>query len=296
MRARTPSTAARTSGPDPERVTDRDPDRAAVTRPRGGRPHPRPRRRRLVFRALAVVLALLLAWYTAETVAGRLIEHRVAEALRPVLGDGDVRLAGSGLAALARDRAERAHVTADDVRFGRFEGVRADLTLEDLRFGTEAGAAVGAVTGTLTAPADTLRAGLAGSGGPVEVTSVVPDPTGGTLRIGLGPGGALTASVRPALGDDGRPTFTLTGATLFGAPAPAPLTERVRTALADRTADAEAPAPRLTPTAVTVTAEGLVLTVRAHDLRPAAEGGRPHPSPPDPARAHATAPTTGRAR
>ncbi|MFJ3876564.1 hypothetical protein ACIPW5_03785 [Streptomyces sp. NPDC090077] len=225
-----------------------------------------PRRRRARF-LLAGALAAVLLTGAAEAAATAVVEDRVEDALRPRLGPTRADLHGSGLLALLRGRADGATVSGDDAPLGPVTGAAVRLDLDGIALRGSGRGTVDAAHGRITVPAGAVRAWLGRSGLPVS--EVAPDPAAGTLRLGLGPGGALTVTLRPEL-RDGRLGFALDGASLMGAPAPERLTQGIRERLADRP---PAPAgPALEPTGVRVTTRGVEVTVGGTDLRPDGPG------------------------
>lgn len=229
-------------------------------------PAPRTPRRRLR-PLLAGALAAALLTGAAEAAATAVVEDRVEDALRPRLGPTSADLRGSGLLALARGRAAGITVTGDEAPLGPVTGAAVRLDLEGIALRGNGRGTVDAVHGRITVPAGAVRAWLGSSCLPVS--AVTPDPAAGTLRLALGPGGALTVTLRPEL-RDGRLGFALDGASLMGAPAPERLTQGIRDRLAAR--PPAPPGPALDPTAVRVTGRGVELTLDARHLRPAEPG------------------------
>ncbi|WP_405977624.1 hypothetical protein [Streptomyces sp. NBC_00158] len=235
----------------------------ATASPQRPTPAPRaPRRRRRVRLLLAGALAAALLTGAAEAAATAVVEDRIEDALRPRLGPTRADLHGSGLLALARGRAAGVTVSGDDAPLGPVTGAAVRLDLDGTALRGSGRGTVDAVHGRITVPADAVRAWLGSSGLPVS--EVAPDPAAGTLRLGVGPGGALTVTLRPEL-RDGRLGFALDGASLMGAPAPERLTQNIRDRLAARSP--APPGPALGPTAVRVTGRGVELTVDARRLR-----------------------------
>ncbi|RSS81937.1 DUF2993 domain-containing protein [Streptomyces sp. WAC06614] len=224
----------------------------------------------------AAGLALLAG--TAEYGATRVVEGRIEDALRPRLGPTEADLSGPGLLAVARGRVDAAEVTGHDVAFGRITGASVDLSLHGVTTAGDGRATVASVRGRITVPAGAVRASLAAGDRALPVGAVTTDPASGTLRLGLGPGGAATVVLRPEL-RDGRLSFDLAEATLLGRPAPERLVGAVREELAaaeGRRAGpggADAALPGLRAEAARVTDRGVEVTVRGTDLHLAPPSG-----------------------
>ncbi|MFG2291982.1 hypothetical protein [Streptomyces sp. NPDC048603] len=207
----------------------------------------------------------------AEYGADLMVERRIADALRPRLGANEVDLAGSGLVAVARGRVGSAEVSADEASFGLVTGASVRLTLDGVTMGEDGRGTVGSVEGRVTVPTGAVRDSLAAGDRALPVSSVSTDPASGTLRLGIGPGGAATVLLRPGL-TGGRLSFTVAGATLLGRPAPERMVSAVRDGLAARQADSAADPdtaalPGLAPESVRVTEQGLEVTLRGEDVR-----------------------------
>ncbi|MEU9717670.1 hypothetical protein [Streptomyces sp. NPDC047976] len=235
--------------------------------PRRPAPAPGTPRRRRARLLLAGALAAALLTGAAEAAATAAVEGRVEDALRPRLGPTHADLHGSGLLALARGRAAGITVAGDDAPLGPVTGAAVRLRLDGTTLRGSGRGTVDAARGRITVPAGAVRAWLRSSGLPVS--DVTPEPAAGTLRLGAGPGGALTVTLRPEL-RGGRLGFTLDGATLMGAPAPERLTQGIRDRLAAR--PPAPPGPALEPTAVRITERGVELTLDTGRLRLAGGG------------------------
>ncbi|MFJ5546637.1 LmeA family phospholipid-binding protein [Streptomyces sp. NPDC093225] len=234
---------------------------------------PRARLRRRRARLLAGLLGVVVLAGTAEYAATAVVENRVEDALRPRLGETDADLSGSGLLALLRGRADGVTVTGDHATIGPVTGASVDLRLDgiDVHRGAHDADAVDSVHGRITVPTGAVRSWLTSTSPALAPTDVTTDPAAGTLRLGLGPGGAVTVTLRPEL-HDGRFRFALAGATVMGAPAPERLTRLVEDRLAAAPAPsgdgAVTPLPGLEPTSVRVTALGIEVAL---DGTPSAE-------------------------
>ncbi|MER7467484.1 LmeA family phospholipid-binding protein [Streptomyces sp. NPDC097981] len=228
---------------------------AAAGRPAG------PRRGRRRTRILAAVLGTVLLACAAEAAATSVVENGIEEALRPRLGRTDADLAGSGLLALARGRADHVTVTGDDAALGPVSGASVRLDLDGVPLGGGGTKAVDGVHGRITVPVEAVRTWLASAEQALPVSSVTTDPAAGVLHLGFGPGGALDIALRPEL-RDGHVGFALDEATLMGTPAPERLTRGIRDRLAGRP-DSENPVPDLKPTSVRVTERGIEATLDA---------------------------------
>ncbi|MFE3765845.1 DUF2993 domain-containing protein [Streptomyces sp. NPDC059104] len=167
----------------------------------------------------AVAAVAVAATGAAESAAGAVIRHRVAEAA-PGLGDAlTVGVGGDwALWDLAHGSIPRLDVGSDNARVGRLSGVRVRARLDDVRFGGRAtvGGTRAEVTVSPGAIADAIRA----TAPAVTVASVTADPAAGTVLAAVGPGGAGRLTLRPALAD-GKVTLAVDGLTVFGRTVPA---------------------------------------------------------------------------
>ncbi|MFJ8011480.1 LmeA family phospholipid-binding protein [Streptomyces sp. NPDC096339] len=177
-----------------------------------------PRRRRALTVTAAVALVAVLAAGAAEFTARYIVRSRIAEAA-PALGD-DVAVGSDGwvLWELLRERVPRLDISSDDARAGRLDHLRVRARLDDVRLGGKTG--VGASHAQVTAPTESIAAGIRAAAPSVRVGAVTTDPARGTVLASVGPGGAGQLTLRPVLAD-GRVTLAVDGLTLFGRSVPA---------------------------------------------------------------------------
>ncbi|MFI1400438.1 LmeA family phospholipid-binding protein [Streptomyces sp. NPDC020681] len=176
------------------------------------------RRRPALTITTAVALAAVAAAGTGELTARHMIRSRIATAA-PALGDTlTVSTGGSwALWDMTQQHIPRLEISSDDAHLGPLPQVSVDARLDDVRLGDEA--RVSSTHAEVTVPTYSIGAAVQAAAPAAAVSSVATDPAGGTIAVGLGPGGQGQLTLRPAI-VDGKVLFSVDGLTVFGRAVP----------------------------------------------------------------------------
>jgi hypothetical protein len=238
--------AARNGPPlSPNGRPDREPQRA------------RRRRRGIVITIIAAIAVTVLA--AGELTARHELEDQIAAAVQAsVAGSASVGIGATpALADLAKGAISNVSVTVNGMPTCELGEVTLAASFQDVtRNGGQV--RVAGSRASMLVPLSAITAALAQRNQRLGLASVRTDPAGGTLAIGLGPGGVLTVDERPMLdGDTLR--FAPGNVLLNGQPAPASLVQTL-TAKAAFAVPVPYLPMNLTARSVQVTGDGLVLT------------------------------------